>query len=379
MTGNIGKNRILPYGLCWRMIVWFGIKYGQFSPPTRFGEKYKNTIVGAKKIHLYTYANVTDITANENVSSIKEITVKNYSGKEHKVKARYFILACCSIQNARILLASNRQASKGLGNDNDNVGRYFMEHPYIKSAELWLVKSMPLKFYKFNYGVTKVRAELAIKAKKQEEFKLLNGACSLTPLALAKNMKPWIESWSQDDPRKNQSSIDAASQEVNLIKMPPPESNLNRAFQLFSRLEQAPNPSSRITLDTEKDSLGMPRAILHWEITSFEKRSIRKMNEIIGQQVGLAGIGRVKLLDYLQDENDNSWPSFTGGTWHHMGTTRMSDDPKKGVVDANCKVHGIANLFIAGASCYATSASPNPTLTLIALSLRLSDHIKTLM
>jgi choline dehydrogenase-like flavoprotein len=81
-------------------------------------------------------------------------------------------------------------------------------------------------------------------------------------------------------------------------------------------------------------------------------------------------------MEYLQDEKDESWPSFIGGGWHHMGTTRMSDDPKKGVVDANCKVHSLSNLYIAGASCYTTSAAPNPTLTLIALTIRLSDHIK---
>jgi choline dehydrogenase-like flavoprotein len=157
------------------------------------------------------------------------------------------------------------------------------------------------------------------------------------------------------------------------------ETAMNNAYELFTRIEQAPNPSSRVTLDSEKDSLGVPRAKLNWELTPFEKRSIRKIQELIGQQVGLAGLGRVKLMEFLRDENDHSWPSFTGGGWHHMGTTRMSDDPKTGVVDANCKVHTLRNLFIAGASCFATAAAPNPTLTLIALTLRLSDHIKSVI
>jgi choline dehydrogenase-like flavoprotein len=81
-------------------------------------------------------------------------------------------------------------------------------------------------------------------------------------------------------------------------------------------------------------------------------------------------------MEYLQDDNDNTWPSFTGGGWHHMGTTRMGHDPKTSVVDANCKVHGIANLYMAGASCYVTAAAPNPTLTLVALTIRLADHLK---
>ena len=94
-------------------------------------------------------------------------------------------------------------------------------------------------------------------------------------------------------------------------------------------MEQAPNPDSRVTLDTEKDSLGMPRAMLNWELTPLEKNSLRMINTIIGQEVGRVSMGRVKVYDYLQDEKDESWPSFAGGGWHHMGTTRMSEDPKQ--------------------------------------------------
>jgi choline dehydrogenase-like flavoprotein len=133
-------------------VVWN--KMWQFSPPTQFGVKYKDAIVKAKNIHLYTYANVTDIKANEKVSSIEEVTVKNHAGKTHRVKAKYFVLACCSIQNARLLLAANSQAPNGLGNDNDNVGRYFMEHLELKSAELYLARPNPLKLYMFDFGVT---------------------------------------------------------------------------------------------------------------------------------------------------------------------------------------------------------------------------------
>jgi choline dehydrogenase-like flavoprotein len=355
-------------------VVWN--KMWQFSPPTQFGIKYREAILKAKNIHLYTYANVTDIKASEKVSSIEEVTIKNHAAKTHRVKAKYFVLACCSIQNARLLLAANSQARKGLGNDNDNVGRYFMEHLEIKSAELYLAKPNPLKLYMIDFGVTKARAELAITKEKQAEHKILNGTVSLTPSEFVKNLKPMIEIWKDDDPRKNQDSLLAAFQRAGQEGASTPAEKANKSFELFTRIEQAPNPSSRVTLDTEKDALGVPRATLHWELTAFEKRSIRTIYELIGQQIGIAGIGRVKLMEFLEDENDHSWPSFAGAGWHHMGTTRMSDDPKNGVVDANCKVHGIANLFTAGASNYVTAAAPNPTLTVIALTLRLSDHLK---
>jgi choline dehydrogenase-like flavoprotein len=222
-----------------------------------------------------------------------------------------------------------------------------------------------------DFVTTKARAELAVTAEKQEEYKILNGTMSLSPLQEAKHFKSMIESWSNDVKKNEQlfKSFDDSAKKT-------PGKKTTNSFELFTRIEQAPNPDSRVTLDTEKDALGMPRAQLHWVLTQLEKRSIRKIHELIGQEVGKTGAGRVKLLEYLWDEKDESWPRFTGGGWHHMGTTRMSDNPKTGVVDANCKVHGIANLHIAGASCYATAAAPNPTLTVIALTLRLSNHLK---
>lgn len=346
-------------------------KIWQFSTPTRFGIKYKDIIVNAPNIHLYTYANVTNIIANEHASEIKEVTIKNFAGKEHTVKAKYYVVACCAIQNARLLLASNKQAPNGLGNDNDLVGRYFMEHLEIKSAEMWFAQPDPLKLYSLDFGKTKLRAELAISEKKQEELKILNGTASFTPLEIAKNEPAFIDIWTADpvEREKNMAKIDKQEKASD-------SKNGYKSYQLFTRVEQAPNPSSRVTLDTDTDALGMRRAMLHWELTPLEKRSIRTIYELIGQQLGNASKGRVRLMEYLQDEHDNSWPEFTGGGWHHMGTTRMGNDPKQSVVDANCKVHGINNLFMAGSSCYVTAGAPNPTLTLVALTLRLSDHLK---
>lgn len=356
-------------------------KIYQFSPPTRFGKKYKENITKAANIHLYTNANVIDIKTSENVNSIEYVTTSNHAGKTHKVKAKHFILACCSIQNARLLLASNKQAPAGLGNDNDLVGRYFMEHPEIKSGELWINHPDPLKLYVYNDGYNaKVRAELAITEAKQVEHKLLNGTISLSPLDIAKNMKPIIETWSKEDPREsNKSTEDANIKAVKKKWLSVFSKHKNQGFELFTRIEQTPNPNSRVTLDKEKDALGVPRATLNWELTNFDKQSIRSLYSILGQQFGISGLGRVKVMDFLKDENDHAWPSSTGGGWHHMGTTRMSDTPKTGVVDANCKVHGIENLYIAGSSCFVTGGAVNPTLSLIALSLRLSDHLKNIM
>lgn len=352
-------------------VVWN--KIWHFSPPTRFGEKYKEPVIKARNIHLYTYANVVDIEANENVSAIRQVVVKNFAGKTHRVRAKHFVVACCSVQNARLLLASNRQARKGLGNDSDLVGRHFMEHLEMKSAELWLPKPDALKLYEIEFGKTKARAELAISAKKQEEFRILNGTCSLSPLDVGRAQPAFIDLW--DEKGGHMEKLGKAAAEARKK----PTANKDRAYQMFTRMEQSPNPESRVTLDTERDALGVPRARLNWQLTALEKRSLAKIAEIIGREVGRTAAGRVKLLDYLQNENDTTWPPFTGGGWHHMGTTRMSDDPKQGVTDRNCKVHGISNLYMAGASNFVTAAAPNPTLTLVALTLRLSHHLREKM
>jgi choline dehydrogenase-like flavoprotein len=359
-------------------VIWN--KIWQFSPPTQFGKKYKEAIVNAPNIHLFTYANVVDITANENATAVSSVTVKNHAGRQHIVKAKHFVLACCAIQNARLLLASNKQATKGLGNDHDNVGRYFMEHLEMQSAELSLLKSDPLKMYALDFPRTKARCELAVSADMQRKHRILNGTSSLTPLAIASRTKPMIDVWSTDDPEKNLKRLyDDFGEADRKGKSAVSEEDLTKAYSLFTRIEQAPNPNSRVMLDTEKDALGVPRVTLHWELTALEKTSMRKIYELIGAEVGKEGIGRLRLMEYLRDANDYSWPEITGGGWHHMGTTRMSDDPKNGVVDKHCKVHGMTNLHVAGSSVYVTAASPNPTLTLMALSLRLSDRIKSLI
>lgn len=351
-------------------------KVWHFSPPTRFGTKYRDAIVNAKNIHLHTYANVTDIILDDGLQRVKEVVVKNHAGRTHRVRAKHFILACCSIQNARLLLASRSQMPSGIGNRHDQVGRRFMEHLEIKSAELHLFKPDPLPMYAYAFG-TNVRCEIGINEDQQRKHHMLNGTASLTPLATARVTPSLIEIWTDSNQQRASKALHETFSQAGEKTKDIPTDVLNKAFELYTRIEQAPNPESRVTLDKETDALGVPRAQLHWALTELDKYSIRKMYELMGMAAGQAGVGRVKLMEYLRDPEDHGWPSFTSGGWHHMGTTRMGDDPKNSVTDHNCTVHGVGNLHVAGASCFVTSAAPNPTLTCVALSLRLSDHVKS--
>ena len=355
-------------------------KMWYFSPPVRFGKKYRDTIVNAANITLYTHANVTDIITNENVSVVEEVTVRNLAGKYLRVRAKKFVLACCAIQNARLLLASNKQARRGLGNDNDLVGRHFMEHLEMNAADLFLPRPASLDLYRLQFFYTKIRAELALTENSQRNMQILNGTVALDPVTVSAEKNDTGETpdsgEASEDPAASLKGWEEAEKYYESGKYLKEKFNRTKQFMFFARMEQSPNPSSRITLDTEKDALGMPRVVLDWRLTELEKRSYRKLIETIGVACGITGVGRVRLHEWLHDENDASWPEHLAGGWHHMGTTRMHVNSKEGVVDEHCKVHGIGNLYIAGSSCFPTAGSANPTYTIVAMTLRLADHLK---
>ena len=365
--------------------VW--TKMWQFSPPTRLGTKYRDAIVNARNVHLYTHANVCEVEANDGLTAVQGLRIRTLDGKEYRARARHYVLACSTIQNARLLLASNRRATAGLGNASDLVGRYFMEHIEMPGGELVLAKSHPakMKMYAFDYGQTKARGELALSARVQRENRILNGTSSLEPGSPGEAVKSTFQflppkmlealmAWEKSGRKGPPPFVSPEPPVASSAPAPTP-----RFFHLATRQEQAPNPDSRVTLSTERDALGMPRAKLDWRLTELDKRSIRTYYKLLGQEIGRSGVGRVQLRDWLRSDDDRSWPSFISGGWHHMGTTRMHADPRQGVVDADCRVHGLGNLSVAGASVYPTAGAANPTLTLVALSLRLSDHLKSVL
>jgi choline dehydrogenase-like flavoprotein len=358
-------------------------KMWQYSGPTRMGRKYRDAIVAAPNVHLVTHANVVEIEANAPARSVTGLRARTLEGKELRVRAREYVLACCSLQNARLLLASNRQARAGLGNAHDVVGRYFMEHLEMPGGQVVLAPTFERYTGLYTGGrSTKSNAELALGATVQRDRRILNGTASLRPVSTDSEIKSTFQTLTPEvlDAFVRIDNGDTTAYAVlrkAFAGFQPPAPG-ERTFSLFSRQEQAPNPASRVTLGAERDAMGMPRVRFDWQLTALDKRSLRTYYEELGREVGRAGVGRVQVMEWLLDD-DTTWPTFLSGGWHHMGTTRMHHDPKQGVVDANCRVHGIANLHVAGASTFTTAGAVNPTLTLVALTLRLSDHLKSSM
>lgn len=153
---------------------------------------------------------------------------------------------------------------------------------------------------------------------------------------------------------------------------------------LVLRGEQAPNPDSRVTLLHDSvDATGMPRLQLHWQLLPQDRESAAELVSALGRETARLRLGTVEPAAWLADPgvtwvNDPLVSVHPLGGYHHMGTTRMADDPARGVTDGWGRVHGIANLFIAGSSLFPTSGWANPTLTILALGLRTADRIAEL-
>jgi choline dehydrogenase-like flavoprotein len=146
---------------------------------------------------------------------------------------------------------------------------------------------------------------------------------------------------------------------------------MRRFVEIYSGIEQAPDPANRIELLAERDALGMPKVRLHWTVGEAEERTYRR-----GLQLVLAQLERLEPgISAACLDAEDPWPSRIEGTWHHIGTTRMDDDPARGVVDRDCRAHGIDNLYVAGSSVFPVSASLAPTVTIVQLSLRLAEHL----
>jgi choline dehydrogenase-like flavoprotein len=137
--------------------------------------------------------------------------------------------------------------------------------------------------------------------------------------------------------------------------------------------EQVPDPDSRISLSERRDRLGLPISRIDWRIAPQELASQAVLATAIAREFQRLGMPRAQLADWVAPGRHEQAVMEDG--MHPMGATRMSDDPRRGVVDADCRVHGVPGLYVAGSSVFPTGGHANPTLMLVGLAIRLADHL----
>jgi choline dehydrogenase-like flavoprotein len=354
---------------------------------TRFAGELAPSLERDPKTQVFLHANLVEIETDEGARAVTGVVARaRESRRTLRIRARRYVLATGGIDNARHLLLADRFAPGGLGNRHDLVGRYFTDHATFYGSVLQPSNpGLDLGLYR---------------RQRLDGFELVTQL--VLPFEVARRerlLRTMMEMRPDHDPRwdgDGMLSVRALRVAVRDHRLP---DQLGRhlariagdfasilglgwsslqagqlpieQLQLRPTVAPAPNRESRVMLDDPVDELGLRRVKLDWRLSPIDKRSARFMLETFAAEAGAAGIGRVRVL--MSDDDDDF--SDVGPANHQMCTTRMADDPRTGVVDRNCRVHGVDNLYIAGSSVFSTAGDGSPTMMLVALALRLADHL----
>lgn len=381
----------------------------QFSPGAVFFEQYRREIDEAKNITTYIHANVTQLEADATGQHVTGVQVACLNGNRFTVSARIVVLAVGGIEAAQLLLLSNSVQKAGLGNEHDLVGRFFMDHPLVHGG-LFIPNSTQMFNRTALYDLrvvngVPVMGALALTDAVMRRENLPNISVNLFPRAKRYRTSEAIESlkallklrsFKEGKVLQHLSQALAGTDEIagsiydKITRQQVPfwsnfstggwsylQPNREKAFYQFEVLhqtEQLPHPDNRVLLSDDCDLLGRRRAQVQscWRQADID--GVKRAQQVFAEEIARAGLGRFVI------EREGDLPILsTPGTSHHMGTTRMHNSARQGVVDANCRVHSVSNLYIASSSVFPTGGYANPTLTIAALSLRLADRIKNLM
>ena len=386
----------------------------RFSCPTDFGGRYVHKLRASTTIRVLLHANATALHLDAEGKSVRAATVRTLTGLRIEVRARRFVLATGGLEVARLLLASRDRAPRGIGNDRDVVGRYYMCH--IAGTIGSLTFDQPSDRVWHDYDVaddgTYCRRRLALVSQSQLALGIGNFVARLhhpritdpahrtgplSLLALAQSFIPY--EYGKRLHGEERHTFMTRLRHVGNVLLDPVHTTvflwhwLRRrtlaerkypsvivrpratGFSLDFHAEQQPNPDSRVTLSDELDALGMPKLRIDWRYTAGDTDTVQRALALLATELERGGVGRF-VYDPSTVESEMTRYGAYGG--HHIGTARMGDDPASSVVDADCRVDGVDNLYIASAAVFPTSSQANPTLTIVALALRLADRLQRL-
>lgn len=363
----------------------------QYAPGCNFGRKFLDELRRAGNVEILTGRTVVEILTDPDGGRAVGVRTATLDGRRQTIPAKAVVLACGAIENARLLLLSTAAAPAGLGNGHDLVGRHFMEHPHLSCATVrfpaganrrWVSAYKPHRI-----GTTTIRAGICLSEEAQRRLGALNFSGILVDQfvvnpATGRQSPGYVAlksllagNRSRRSPAELTDRFSEIAADLPAVLKGGLYHMLGANGAIYARSEQAPNPDSRVTLGHERDRLGLPVPRLDWRLSPIDKHTIRVAVETIRAEFSRLKLGTVTPEPWLA-EDDRSWPPWLKGGYHHMGTTRMSETPRQGVVDPDCRVFGISNLYVAGSSVFPTGGYANPTLTLVALAIRLADRLK---
>ena len=341
---------------------------------------------------IFLHASVVAIDLHADGRHAQGVQVRTLEGGAFRFRARQVVIAAGTIETSRLLLASRRVHTQGIGNHSDQLGRWFHDHLSVKAAVLQPRRRRELlqRLAPWYLGATRHTAKLESTAAWQARQGCLNVMGHLVFEAPETSGFAWLRH--QLKARQSGSTEGQAVPAPYLEQLP--AESLDVAYLAWKRLvrkrrwcpagaaitlyidtEQQPNPESRIRLSETRDALGMPKAVVQWQWGEPERQAFAAYRQLFDRQWQAWSFGPIHWLESF--EPDSSWQANVSDIYHLMGGTRMAAEPSQGVVDAQLRVHGVDNLFVASCSVYPTGGSSNPTLTLMQLTLRLAEHLRT--
>ena len=357
-----------------------------------FGEAYRDTLRRAQNVRVLLHANLFGFVTDSTGRQVEWVNLRSLGGHTASVRSRFFVLCAGGIENARLLLMPTEYTPAGLGNTHDLVGRFFMQHLRVTAATIVTADRLsPLQdFYNVSIGPDGVQYQvgLNLSARLAARARLLNASAVLDyegdPDA---GSTAALDIWRKL--RNGKWADDLGTKVWRVISdLPAFASNAERRFRtgrhpllplartnVLVDLEQKPDPESRLRLGTERDALGQPRIVTDWRVSDLERETARQFMIALGTEFGARGLGRLRIEPAFEESGDG-WKEAIIETCHYTGTTRMAIEPSNGVVDTDCRVHGMDNLFVGGSSVFPTGGHVNPTFTITALALRLADHLR---
>jgi len=364
------------------------------SPPTLFGEKYRKAFEDSPDIQVWLWTNATEIDISED-GIARSVKTRTLEGTERTFRGRQVILAGGAVENARLLLNNNQRSGQAFGNAGDLLGKCYMDHATGGAAFLWLETPVTSRAYwqhdHQDGGGIPLHYVWRLRDEVLQREGLANTQFFLIPFPEEEKRqrindanRGWrslknIAKWSLG---RGSNNIVLSDEYCNFIQNADAialdvggfvdRGDSVTRLLLRYEAELQPTRDSYVFLSDQKDALGQPRAGLHWSPTEVDRDSIVRSATLIGKAAGATGLGRLEMEDHF---DARYWDANTA--WHQIGTTRMSSSENQGVVDADCRVHGTANLYVAGGSVMPSGGRANPTLTIVALAIRLADHIKS--
>ncbi|MCM5571732.1 GMC family oxidoreductase [Burkholderiaceae bacterium FT117] len=325
----------------------------RYSPPVNFGIKFRPALERLPNVAVALDACVVDM--QERGGEIVSLEVSQPDGNRHLVRARRFVLCAGGIENSRLLLWANHRNGGRIVRDARTLGRYWMEHPHFTIGEALLDDSAPFVYDRWSI------AWAAPTAAAMRRLGMLNVGLRLTRR-------------NREATRQIIADLACLAPELGRWALAKFRRRLVCGVMLRASWEQAPQPWNRVVLSKDRDRHGVPRAELHWRLSDFDRRTVLSAATLFAEEVLRRNYGRVRLDPWVLGNGTFPADDEVKGN-HHMGGTRMSRDPAHGVVDADCRVHGLSNLYVAGSSVFPSAGASNPTFTILQLALRLADHL----